>query len=44
MNEKQTERDYRGVLRWVARIWSLPAIFFMFAHFLEPETGAGVWF
>lgn len=42
MTEEHTGRNYHVVLRWVARIWSIPAIFFMFAHFLEPETGAGV--
>ena len=42
MDEKQTDRDYHVVVRWIARIWSIPAIFFMFAHFFEPDTGASL--
>lgn len=42
MTEEKPGRDIRVVVRWVARIWSIPAIFFMVAHFFEPETGAGV--
>ncbi len=38
MDDKQNGRDDRVVLRWVARIWTLPAIFFMGAHLIDPGT------
>lgn len=42
MDAKQSKKVSRNLLWWAARIWSLPAIFFVFAHLFEPEIEGGV--
>lgn len=43
MDTKQSDGRFGVVLRWVARVWSLPAIFFAGAHLFEPDSAsAGV--
>lgn len=42
MDEKQSKSASRNLIWWVARIWSLPAIFFVIGHLFEPEMEGGV--
>lgn len=42
MSTMENRTNWLSVLRWVARVWSLPAIFFAISEFLFPGNENGI--